>query len=303
MLQITGDSRYADVLELVLYNAALAGVSLDGKEFFYTNTLRQLDQMPVPLRWSRKRQSYISCFCCPPNLARTIAEVQTYAYARANDAIWINLYGASVLDTQLAGGDRFVLRQETDYPWDGHVRITVQSAPSRPVALACRIPSWAKGARLTVSDSNEVMSPAPGGYAITKRVWATDDKLDLELPLRPRLIEAHPLVEEARNQVAIQRGPIVYCLESNDLAPGVTVSEIMVSGGIELQPRFEPNVLGGVTVLTGTAHAIVGRTWSNELYRELPTAELRSVPLKLIPYYAWGNRGSSEMTVWLPVRR
>jgi DUF1680 family protein len=303
MLQITGEAGYADILERVLYNAALAGVSLDGKRFFYTNTLRQLDRMPVELRWSRTRQPFISCFCCPPNLARTLAEVHGYAYGRSDDAVWVNLYGGSVLDTTLPTGDRVILAQETDYPWDGRVRITVRAAPARPLALRLRIPGWATGASLSVNGTSERKPPEPGRYAEVKRAWTTEDVIELNLPLRPRLLQAHPLVEEARNQVAVQRGPIVYCLESPDLEKGVAVSDVIIPRDIDLNPRYDATLLGGVTVLEGKAEAVVERAWSGELYRELAPTTPRTVALRLIPYYAWGNRGPSEMTVWLPLRR
>lgn len=303
MLQITGDARYADVLELVLYNALLAGASLDGTRFFYTNTLRQLEPMPAELRWPRTRQPFISSFCCPPNLARTLAEVQTYAYGRSDDAIWVNLYGGSKLDTVLAKGERVALEQETDYPWNGRVRITIRAVPSRPLSLRLRIPGWADGASLSVNGAPQRECLQPGRYASVKRTWATDDRVDLNLPLRSRLIQAHPLVEEARNQVAIQRGPLVYCLESVDLEKSVAVSDVFLPRDIALRPRHERALLGGITVLEGKAEAVAERAWSGRLYRELAPSAPRSINLRLIPYYAWDNRGSSEMTVWMPLIR
>jgi DUF1680 family protein len=303
MLQSTGDARCADVLELVLYNAALAGASLDGTRFFYTNTLRQLDRMPAESRWSRTRQPFISCFCCPPNLARTLAEINNYAYGRSDNSIWVNLYGGSVLDTTLATGERVVLAQETDSPWGGRVRITIRAAPARALTLRLRVPGWADGASLSVNGAPRKQSLEPGHYAAVKRPWAVGDVVDLDLPLRPRLIQAHPLVEEARNQVAIQRGPIVYCLEAADLEKGVAVSDVLIPRGIDLRPRHDRSLLGGVTVLEGKAEAVAERAWSGGLYRELAPATSRSVSLRLIPYYAWGNRGASEMTVWMPLSR
>jgi uncharacterized protein len=303
MLQITGEARYADVLERVLYNAALAGVSLDGKRFFYVNTLRQLDRMPVELRWSRTRQPFISSFCCPPNLARTLAEVNSYAYGQSDDTIWVNLYGGSVLDTTLAKGERLVLTQGTDYPWNGRVRITVKAAPARPLTLRLRIPGWADGASLSVNGTRERTPPEPGRYAALRRIWTAGDVVEVDLPLRVRLLQAHPLVEEARNQVAVQRGPIVYCLESPDLEKGVAVSDVVIPRGIDLRPRHDSTLLGGVTVLEGKVEAVVERPWSKELYRELSATSPRTISLKLIPYYAWSNRGPSEMTVWMPLDR
>src|SRR5262249_4928853 len=255
------------------------------------------------LRWSRTRQPFISSFCCPPNLARTIAEVSNYVYGRSDRGVWVNLYGGSILDTELAGGARLKLTQETDYPWDGRVKIRVEVAPAWEFALLLRIPGWAKGAALTVNGKPEQRAPAPGRYFEVKRVWVPGDVLELNLPLRVQLRQAHPLVEEARNQVAVKRGPVVYCLESGDLAKGVKVSDVYLPGGIELRPRFDAGLLGGVTVLEGKAETLAEAEWSGELYREWAPAAPRRIDLRLVPYYAWGNRGPSEMTVWMPVRR
>lgn len=298
MLQITGEAKYADVLERTLYNAVLAGVSLDGIRFFYTNTLRQLDTMPTSLRWSRRREEWISCYCCPPNVARTIAEASTYAYGRSDRGIWAHLYGGSTLETTLPVGRRVKLKQETDYPWDGQVKITFEHAPPGEMSLLLRIPGWAYGASLTVN--GKPVRVAAGRYAEVRRAWVAGDGVELVLPLRPRLMEAHPLVEETRNQVAVMYGPLVYCLESTDLPRDVGLQSVALPHDVKLTLRFDRSLLGGVTVLEGKAEFVAGRPWVNELYREFRPADPRSVSVKLIPYFAWGNRGKSEMTVWVP---
>lgn len=299
MLRITGEAKYADGLELALTNAVLAGVSLDGKRFFYTNTLRQLDTMPAPLRWSRSREEWISCYCCPPNVARTVAQVHTYAYGRSDRGVWVHLYGGSTLDTTLPDGRRVRLTQETDYPWDGRVRLTMESAPAGESSLFLRVPGWANGATLAVN--GKPAAATPGRYAEVRRAWADGDRVELTLPMTPRLVEAHPLVEEARNQVAVARGPLVYCLESNDLPKGVGVQTVALPRDVKLTPRFDRDLLGGVVVLEGKAEAATGAAWGDELYREFKPVTPRTIDVKLIPYYAWGNRGKSEMTVWMPL--
>jgi DUF1680 family protein len=143
--------------------------------------------------------------------------------------------------------------------------------------------------------------PEPGSYFEVKRAWAPGDVLSLAFPLRTRLLQAHPLVEETRNQVAVQRGPVVYCLESSDLPRGVRVSDVAIPRGISLRHRFDPGMLGGVGVLEGRAEARPEGSGSDTLYRELNPEAARPVDLRLIPYYAWGNRGPSEMTVWMPL--
>ncbi|MGE3820378.1 MAG: glycoside hydrolase family 127 protein, partial [Isosphaeraceae bacterium] len=301
MLQITGNARHADALETVLYNSLLAGISLDGTKFFYTNTLRQLDAMPVDLRWSRRRESFISCFCCPPNVVRTIAETSSHAYGRAGDDVWVHLYGGNSLRTRLDAGGWLGLTQETDYPWNGQVAIRVTEAPGRALTLRLRIPSWASDASLSVNGETVSARPEPGRYAEISRAWASGDLVKLDLPMPARLLRAHPLVEEARNQAAVRRGPIVYCVESSDLPEGVRVSEVALPSGIELKPRFDPSLLGGLTVLEGEARAYREPNWSGRLYREHQPSEPGTFPIRLIPYHAWGNRGPSEMTVWIPL--
>jgi hypothetical protein len=303
MLQLTGDARYADVVELVLYNALLAGVSLDGKRFFYTNTLRQLDKMPVELRWSRTRQEYISCFCCPPNVVRMVAQASYYAFGRSDKGLYVHLYGGNRLDTELRPGERVKLKTETDYPWDGRVKLTVESAPSRAFSLLMRIPGWAKAGTLHVNGKAHAKPLTTGSYVEIHREWKPGDVVALDLPMKPRLLQAHPLVEEARNQVTVARGPIVYCVESHDLPKGVTVSSLALDSKATFTSREDKKLLNGVTVLEGDAHAVVEREWKGELYREYSPTLTRPIRVKLIPYYAWGNRGSSEMTVWIPLQR
>jgi DUF1680 family protein len=301
MLQITGEAKYADVLERTLYNAVLAGVGLDGERFFYTNTLRQLDTMPAPLRWSRQREEWISCYCCPPNVARTVAQVNAYAYGRSDRGAWVHLYGGSTLDTTLSDGRRVALKQETDYPWDGRVKITVASAPAGEASLFLRVPGWAAGATVTVNGERQGVTA--GRYAELSRTWKAGDVVELDLPMKTRLVEAHPLVEEARNQVAVMRGPLVYCLESTDLPNGVGVQSVALPRDVKLVPRFYRSLLGGVALLEGKAEATTGAAWRDELYREFKPASPQTIVVKLIPYYAWGNRGRSEMTVWMPLGR
>lgn len=301
MLTLTGEARFADLLEHTLLNAVLAGISLDGTRFFYVNTLRQLDTMPAEFRWSRTREPFISCFCCPPNVVRTIAEAGSYAYGRSHDAVWVHLYGGSVLDTVLDSGARLKLRQTTDYPWDGRIHLAVETAPTHPWTLRLRIPGWAAGASFRLNGEPQPSRLEPGSYAEISRTWSVGDTVELTLPMRPRLMQAHPLVEESRQQVAIQRGPLVYCLESHDLPKGVRVSDVVIPREITLKPRAESRGLGDITVLEGRAEARIEPAWSNALYREIPTIDPQPIDLRLIPYYAWGNRGRSEMTVWIPL--
>lgn len=303
MLQVTGEARYADVLEVVLHNAVLAGVSLDGTSFFYTNTLRQLDRMPAELRWSRTRQPYISSFCCPPNVARIVAESSSFVYGVSDKSLWVHLYGASELATDVPGVGRVKLTQGSDYPWDGRIKFMVGVDRPATFAIRLRIPGWAPGATATVNGGATDELATPGTYLNIRREWRGGDTIALTLPMPARLIEAHPLVEEARNQLAVMRGPVVYCVESTDLPAGVGILDVGLPAGIELKPRFDARLLGGVSVLEGRGVARTSAVWGRELYREVAPVASKPVELRLIPYFAWANRGRSEMTVWMPVAR
>ncbi|MDH7598910.1 MAG: glycoside hydrolase family 127 protein [Sedimentisphaerales bacterium] len=301
MWLITAEPQYMDWLEISLYNGVLSTISLDGKRFFYRNTLRQVDDLPFELRWSDKREPYISCFCCPPNIVRTIAEVSAYAYNVTPEGLWINLYGSNHLSTKLAEGSIIELDQHTDYPWDGRIRFTINKAPAHPVSIHLRIPGWAKGARVAINGRSSDR-PVPGTYLMLKRSWSSGDRIELDLPIEPVLLQAHPFVEEARNQVAVRRGPVVYCLESVDLPKGITIHQVCLPADIRLKATFMPEMLDGVAVLDGRALALPAPQADGQLYRRMPTSKPRPVEIRLIPYYAWGNRGHSEMTVWIPVR-
>jgi len=310
MFLATGRAQFMDVVELALYNSVLSGGSLDGTNFFYTNPLRVTDPLPVELRWSRTRVPYVSSFCCPPNLVRTIAESANYAYGKSDNTIWVNLYGGSTLTTELPGGQKVKLTQETDYPWNGRVRITINECGDKEFALKLRIPGWAAGASLRINDrpvdsanksqSRLTSAATPGNYYEIRRVWQAGDFVDLDLPMPVRLMEANPLVEEDANQVAIQRGPVVYCLESPDLPPGVHLTEVVIPADIHLTMRYDQRLLDGVVVLEGKALAKPAENWKGKLYREFQPADLKPVNVRFIPYSVWGNRGPSEMTVWMP---
>jgi hypothetical protein len=302
MFLATGEAKFMDVVELEFYNAVLSGVALDGTNYFYSNPLRVTDPLPVELRWSRTRVPFVSSFCCPPNLVRTIAESADYAYGKSADAIWVNLYGGSSLETKLSGGENVKLSQETEYPWNGRVRIKIEAGGEKAFALKLRIPGWANGASVRINDAPADFSPRPGSYFEIRRVWQPRDLVDLDLPMPVRLMEANPLVEEDLNQIAVQRGPVVYCLESPDLPAGVNISDVLIPPDIKLVARFDRRLLDGIVVLEGKALARPEENWKGKLYREFRPAELKTIAVKFIPYSVWQNRGPSEMSVWLPLQ-
>ena len=302
MLESTGDAKYADIVETALYNSVLSGVSLDGKRYFYTNPLRLSDDFPYTLRWPRERQEYISCFCCPPNTLRTICEAQNYAYTVSENALWCNLYGQSELTTKLVKLDLEV-SQVTGYPYDGKVMLTFRAVPKKQeMALHLRIPAWCD--RATVKVNGEVVDvPVKANtYATLNRVWKKGDVVELDMEMRVKLMESNPLVEETRNQVVVKRGPLVYCLEGMDVADGRRIDDVLIPSTIQFTPT-EITIDGSKMIaLDGEARLMDEASWDNVLYREVGKAD-RTVKIRLIPYFAWGNRGKSEMTVWMPLAK
>lgn len=303
MLEATADPRYADVMETVFYNSMLSGMGLAGKDFFYANPLRRFrDEMPFTKNQSLVRWADITnkgaakSYCCPPNVLRMLASMHEYAYGLSGRGLYVILYGSNTVKT-----NGIQLKQESDYPWDGKVRLTIQFAPKTEYSLMLRIPGWAKGAALKVNGKPQP-APAAGVFAEVRRVWSAGDTVELNLPMAPRLMEANPLVEETRNQVAVMRGPVVYCLESPDLPPGVRFTEVVIPENIQLRPRFDGRLLGGVTVLEGKAKLAKEGDWTGLLYRAIQPGT-GTVDIRLIPYYAWANRGPAYMSVWLPLSR
>ena len=300
MFLATGEARFMDVVELELYNAILSGGALDGTNFFYTNPLRVTEPLPTELRWARTRVPFVSSFCCPPNLVRTLAESAAYAYATSAEIIWVNLYGGSALATDLPGVGPVKLTQETEYPWNGRVRIIVQATSGKEFGLKLRVPGWAKSASVRINQQPADTVATPGSYFTIQRAWQAGDVVDLDVPMAAQLIEANPLLEETLNQLAVKRGPVVYCLESADLPKGVSVMDVLLPADLALAARYDRRLLGGVVVLEGKASSRAPVKWAGALYRPVQNPPLQSVNLRFIPYSVWANRGAGEMSVWLP---
>ncbi|WP_076380232.1 aceric acid hydrolase [Filimonas lacunae] len=300
MLQLTGDARYADVVELTLYNSVLSGVSVNGNDYCYTNPLAVSKDYPYHLRWEGSRKPYIALSnCCPPNTVRTIAEVSSYMYSVAKDGLYVDMYGSNQLQTKLADGSALQLEQVTGYPWDGNIHITIQQAPAKSTAIHLRIPGWCGKAQLQVNGQPVNTALESGSYATVTRQWKKGDVIALVLDMPATLLEANPMVEEARNQVVVKRGPLVYCLEAADL-PGQDIFQVSLPSDIVLKPVPVKIDNSEVMALEGQARLTTHNNWNNILYRPLQAAD-KTVTIKLIPYYAWNNRGYDDMTVWMPV--
>lgn len=328
MLFLTGDAKYTDIMETVLYNTMLSAVSADGRNFFYAN----------PLKWdgntegqtnnfSSARWPVFGCYCCPPQVARTIAGLSRWAYSISNDTIWVHLYGGNSLQTRMPNGSKVALKQESLYPWDGDVKITLNEVPDKTMAIMLRIPGWVESPSLKINQQNFEDTLKPGSYVALDRKWINGDVIELNLPMPVRLMEANPKVEEDRNSVAVMRGPVVYCAEFPKSENGEQTwnNGIYLSEYVVLTPKMEKNMFGGVVVLTGKALTTRDRDkfikkdqpvaslpashgWDDQLYRKftpqkLSTPEAGTLDITLIPYYAWENRGPSYMTVWIPLAR
>ncbi len=281
MFLLHGDANYIDVMERSLYNAVLSGVALDGKHFFYPN--------PLASDGSHSRSPWFGCACCPSNLTRFMASLGGYMYAVRMDAIYLNLFAGSTASVEV-GGMKVKLTQETGYPWDGLVKIVLEPQTRASFTIRIRIPGWAQDqavpgdlysfmnkidekASLKVN-GNEIALEMDHGYAVIDRHWKEGDEIELHLPMPVRRVMANPAVEADRGRVALQRGPLVYCIEHPDVPEG-KVDQVLISDDAEFSTKFQENLLGGITIIEGEA-------------------------FNSIPYYAWAHRGKGQMAVWIP---
>lgn len=299
MLGIHGESKYADIMELVLYNSALSGISTEGTHYFYTNPLRRTHDHHMDTTDQKTRAPYIPCFCCPPNLVRTIAKVSGWAYSLSGNGIAINLYGGNKLNTKLLDGSNIQLKQETQYPWDGEVKITMQKCKKEPFEIMLRIPEWAEGTKITVNGKAVAIGEKPGTYAKVERKWKEGDVVSLAMQMGIKLLEGHPRIEEVRNQAAIKRGPVVYCVESPDLPDGTKILDVYLPAGSKLIPEYRPDFLGGLTTISG--NVLLRKDKKEGMYRTMTKPQWKNYKTTFVPYFAWSNRGQSEMTVWMPI--
>lgn len=303
MLQLTGDAKYADVLETTLYNSVLSGISLDGKKFLYTNPLAYSDAAPYQQRWSKDRVPYISLSnCCPPNVVRTIAEVNNYMYSLSDEGLYVNLYGGNNLATKWKDGSAIRITQQTDYPWNGKIKFTIDALPSN-LPFFLRIPSWANGAKIFVNGKLFRDDAKANTYAEVKTTWKKGDVIELNVPMEAKLMEAAPLVEETRGQVAVKRGPIVYCLESPDVPSSKSPFDFSLAAAAKFTPQLVKIDGANIMSLKTSAKPVGNTDWKGQLYKEVSQKPVMPVAIRLIPYFAWGNRGHAAMSVWLPVSR
>ncbi|AZO96465.1 beta-L-arabinofuranosidase domain-containing protein [Halocella sp. SP3-1] len=300
MFHLDPKAEYIDIMERALYNGVLSGISEDGQKFFYVNPL-EVRPGVCQQRHDHKhvkpvRQKWFGCACCPPNLARLLASIGQYIYSYNQDSVFVNLYIDSTVDLEL-NNNEMSLKQETNYPWDGNVKLTILKAKKPHFVLALRIPSWCKQAKLKVNGEKiNIAELIDNGYVYLNSSWTARDTVELSLNMPVERVSANPQVRENIGKVAIQRGPVVYCLEEVD--NGSNLPAIYLPDSTELKAAYRSDLLGGVTMIRGQAVKLDESAWSGRLYS---TENLRYKPIEItaVPYFSWNNRQAGEMLVWI----
>ncbi|MFF7946104.1 glycoside hydrolase family 127 protein [Streptomyces griseorubiginosus] len=303
---LTGSARYSDLIERTLFNGFLAGVSLDGERWLYVNPLQVRDGHTDPGGdQSARRTRWFRCACCPPNVMRLMASLEHYLASADADGLQIHQYVTGRYSGAF-GGTPVAVGAETDYPWQGTVALTVEESPGdRPWTLSLRIPQWCRDFRVRVGGTvyDRTDAPVTDGWLRLERTWAPGDQVVLDLGMEPRLTAADPRVDAVRGCVAIERGPLVYCLEQVD-HPGGGLDDMVIDTAVPLAVKHRPDLLGGVTTVVAAGHRrhLPETGWWP--YRSAKDAEAPApgTPLELtaVPYYAWANRRDGSMRVWLP---
>ncbi len=301
MLQLELKNEYGDVMEKALYNGVLSGISLDGTKYFYVNPLEVWPEASRHRNDQRhvkgKRQKWFGCACCPPNIARLLASIGNYIYSYSDKGIYTHLYTNSTASFNILGKE-VLIKQETDYPWEGKIKISVTPTDDHAeFTLGLRVPGWCQEPELFLNgEIIDLDILNKNGYVLVNKQWEKGDTLELNLPMPVEKMAANPEVRENAGKVAIQRGPVIYCLEEVD--NGKNLRDITLPVETELKAEFNEGFLGGVVTITGEALRTASSLWNNQLYK--PRKKLKEkIKIKLIPYYAWANRKPGEMLTWI----
>ena len=293
-----GDAKYIDVLERILYNGLISGVSFDGKSFFYPN--------PLASKGYHSRSPWFEVSCCPSNIARFLPSIPSYIYAQRNSTLYVNLF---VSNTATISMDKksILITQETDYPWNGNVKITTNLQNSEEFTIAIRIPGWTQNRPVPsdlynyVNEIDTMVSLKVNGEPVNiiqkkgfvhiYRKWSDGDKIEINMPMPIRRVVAHEKVKNNNGRVALERGPIVYCVEWPDNNVE-NLFNLFLDDNAELKSEYRNNMLNGIVIITGNIHYLQKSKINNHIDK-IKTEFLA------IPYYAWAHRGKGEMTIWM----
>jgi uncharacterized protein len=306
MLAATGEARFTDVMERALYNGINSGMSLDGRTYCYRNPLafdpyRDTGDRHAPE--GNIRNPWYDTTCCPPNLERTFASLPSYFYSTSDEGVYVHLYDNSELSWRLHDGNGLRIRQQTHYPWSGDVRLTITPATPGEFTVFVRVPSWSRSNSVKVN-GDSIAGAQPGQYLPIRRRWSANDTIDLGFDMATQALRANPAVSEDRGRIAVQRGPVVFCMEQLDQPDHdtkINLNDYTARLDVPTDAHFDADLLEGVMVLDRPG-AIVQPTVDRGLYfpaSETEQPEVTSTNLKLIPYYAWANREPSRMQVWI----
>ena len=304
MFHLDPDSRYIDIMERAIYNGSLSGLSFDGAGFFYANPLAAYPGVNPMGRWSGildsghfRRVDWFFCPCCPPNISRLIASIGEYSYSQAGKRVYAHLYHANTVALEISG-QALTLTQTTNYPWDETIRFTIETGQSLHFELALRIPDWCHDYQLSVN-GERIEVALERGYALLPRQWSDGDRVELALAMPVERVLPHREIRQVAGQVALQRGPLIYCLEEADNGP--RLANVCIPSTAELEAIFDDELFGGLAVIEGEALKIEPSPDNTALYRFHSREQVAesAFSFRAIPYYLWANREPGEMRVWL----
>ncbi len=299
MLQMEQHGIYADVMERALYNTVLGGMSRDGRHFFYVNPLEvwpeASEKNPGKHHIKPVRQKWFGCACCPPNIARLLTSLNQYIYSYNQNTIYTHLYIGGEAEVEFGNG-KIRLKQENRYPWNGNIKLTVVSSSVGDLSLALRIPGWCKNWSASVNGKKVEGTKIENGYVFFKGNWKAGDEIELCMEMPVEVIQANPKVRANAGKVALQRGPLVYCLEEVDNEP--ILSALSIDTNSALNAEIDESLAEGTIVIRGKAFRTNAHNWGDALYKTYFENE-REAEFKAVPYFMWGNREQGEMIVWI----
>ena len=302
MFLIEPKAEYMDVLERAMLNVNLAAVSLDGKKYFYENMLRRAKKLEYELVWPLTRSEYILSYCCPPNLARAIMESKEYAFTMTRDAVYTGMYGENQANLKLENGAEFTMEEKTEYPYDGNICFQISHVKKDvPITLKLRIPGWAEHAVIHVNGTTvQLGRDAAGTYQDVCLQQLDNAEVLLKLDMPVRYTVANPMVEEDSNQIAVERGPLVYCMETPDCSTE-TLDDLYLDPD-QTFTTGEMSICGRkIGILEGEASKIMREDYDpSALYQTFRKTKREDIAVRMIPYFAWDNRGMGEMRIWMP---